>query len=73
MALAALEVASGRSDVALALGVDKAVGMRMAPAHAGIESLEGGTVVPFTHFALLANRYMTEHGVERRARSPGWR
>lgn len=64
VALAALEVASGRSDVALALGVDKPVGMRMAPAHAGIESLEGGTVVPFTHFALLANRYMTEHGVD---------
>src|SRR3954452_18313231 len=63
VALAALEVSSGRSDVALAPGVDKPVGMRMAPAQAGIESLEGGTVVPFPHFALLANRYMHEHGV----------
>jgi acetyl-CoA acetyltransferase len=63
VALAALEVASGRSDVALALGVDKAEGWRVAPARAGIESLVGGTVVPFTHFALLANRYMSEHGV----------
>jgi acetyl-CoA acetyltransferase len=63
VALACLEVASGRSDVALALGVDKAEGWRQAPPKAGIGSLEGGTVVPFTHFALLAEAYMDRHGV----------
>jgi acetyl-CoA acetyltransferase len=63
VALAALEVASGRSDVVLALGVDKAEGWRQAPIKAGIGSLEGGAVVPFTHFALLANAYMQRHDV----------
>jgi acetyl-CoA acetyltransferase len=63
VALACLEVTSGRSDVALALGVDKAEGWRQAPPKAGIGSLEGGTVVPFTHFALLAGAYMERYGV----------
>ncbi len=35
----------------------------MAPTEAGIKNLEGGTVVPFTHFALLASEYMAAHGV----------
>ena len=63
VALAALDVASGRSDVVLALGVDKPEGWRVAPAAAGIGSLEGGAVVPFTHFALLANAYMNKWSV----------
>ncbi|MGY9073737.1 MAG: thiolase family protein [Acidimicrobiales bacterium] len=61
---ACLDVASGRSDVALALGVDKPRGgLGAAPGAAGINNLEGGTVVPFTHFALLASEYMAAHGV----------
>ncbi|MFT5530729.1 MAG: acetyl-CoA acetyltransferase [Candidatus Poriferisodalaceae bacterium] len=61
---ACLDVASGRSDVAFALGVDKqSGGLSPAPGDAGIHNLEGGTVVPFTHFALLASEYMAAHGV----------
>ncbi len=64
VAQACLDVASGRSDVVLALGVDKPRGgLGAAPGSAGIENLEGGTVVPFTHFALLASEYMTAHGI----------
>jgi acetyl-CoA acetyltransferase len=63
VAMACLEVASGRSDVALALGIDKPEGWRVAPNKAGITNLEGGAVVPFTHFALLANEYMDRYGV----------
>ncbi len=64
VALACLDVASGRTDVALALGVDKPRGgLPMAPSEAGIKNLEGGSIVPFTHFALLASEYMHAHGV----------
>ena len=64
VAQAALDVASGRTDVALAVGVDKPVGgLPSAPSEAGIKNLEGGSVVPFTHFALLASEYMDAHGV----------
>ncbi len=64
VAQACLDVASGRTDVALALGLDKPRGgLPMGPAEAGIANLEGGTIVPFTHFALLASEYMSAHGV----------
>jgi len=64
VAQASLDVASGRTDVALALGVDKPrAGIAAGPAEAGIENLEGGTIVPFTHFALLASAYLDAHGV----------
>jgi acetyl-CoA acetyltransferase len=64
VAQACLDVASGRVDVALALGVDKPRGgLGAAPGEAGIDNLEGGTVVPFTHFALLASDYMDANGV----------
>lgn len=64
VAQASLDIASGRTDIALALGVDKPRGgLPMAPSEAGISNLEGGTVVPFTHFALLASEYMDAHGV----------
>lgn len=62
VAMAALEVASGRSDVVLAVGVDKAEGWRVAPASAGLDNYERGTVVPFTHFALLAEQYRHAYG-----------
>lgn len=63
VAQACLDVASGRTDVALALGVDKPQPLSPAPGRAGIDNLESGTVVPFTHFALLASEYMTAHGL----------
>lgn len=62
VALAALEIASGRSDVVLAVGVDKAEGWRVAPNSAGLGNYEAGTVVPFTHFALLAEDYRHTYG-----------
>ena len=54
-------------DVALALGLDKPEGWRVAPGKAGIDNLEDGIVVPFTHFALLASRY--QHAVRRDRRT----
>jgi acetyl-CoA acetyltransferase len=64
VAQACLDITSGRSDVVLALGVDKPrAGLPMATSEAGISNLEGGTIVPFTHFALLASEYMGAHGV----------
>jgi acetyl-CoA acetyltransferase len=59
---ACLDVASGVSDVSLAVGVDKPGPVAMAPGKTGIRDLVGGRVVPFTHFALLANEYMHRNG-----------
>lgn len=63
VAQACRDVAAGVVDVAVALGVDKPRGgLGAAPGQAGIDNLEGGTVVPFTHFALLASEYMAANG-----------
>jgi len=56
---ACLEVASGLCDVVLAVGVDKP-GDNPAPRAehmCGIENLAEDAIVPFTHFALLADQY----------------
>ncbi|MFZ0887376.1 MAG: thiolase family protein, partial [Candidatus Binataceae bacterium] len=60
---ACLEVAGGARDVVLALGVDKPDMPRFAPAKTGIRDLVGSRVAPVTHFALLANEYMSRYGV----------
>lgn len=60
---ACLDVASGVSDVALAIGVDKPAMVNSAPGKTRIRDLVGARVVPFTHFALLANEYMNRYGV----------
>ncbi|HKU93681.1 MAG TPA: thiolase family protein [Vineibacter sp.] len=60
---ACIEVAAGISDVVLAVGVDKPSGGPRAAGQAGLGSLVGGAVVPFTHFALLTNEYVQKHGV----------
>src|SRR5438874_2648250 len=60
---ACLDVASGISDVSLAVGVDKPGPVGMAPAKTNLRDLVGGRVVPFTHFALLANEYMHRYTV----------
>lgn len=62
---ACIEVASGVTDVALAVGVDKP---RTAPAvraeHiTGIGDIAEDAIVPFTHFALLADQYAQRWGV----------
>ncbi len=59
---ACLDVASGLTDVSLAVGVDKPGPVAMAPAKTNIHDLVGRRVVPFTHFALLANEYMNRYG-----------
>jgi acetyl-CoA acetyltransferase len=60
---ACFEVASGISDVALAVGVDKPGPIAGAPGKTNLRDLVGARVVPFTHFALLANDYMNRNHV----------
>ncbi len=59
---ACIDVAAGLADVAIAVGVDKPLKFGMPQPAAGLRDLVGGRVAPFTHFALLANRYIHEHG-----------
>ncbi len=59
---ACIDVASGLVDVAIAVGVDKPLQMSMPQSAAKVRDLGGNRVVPFTHFALLANRYIHDHG-----------
>jgi acetyl-CoA acetyltransferase len=61
---ACIDVASGISDVALAIGVDKPAPLAPAASKANIRDLVGARVVPFTHFALLANEYMNRYGLK---------
>ena len=58
---ACLEVASGTSDVVLALGVDKPGTVPASMSWTGTERLS--PVSPITSFALLMNDYMHRHGV----------
>ena len=60
---AAIDVASGLHDVVLATGIDKPLAFSAPQRAAGVRDLTGGRIAPVTHFALLANRYMHEHGV----------
>jgi acetyl-CoA acetyltransferase len=60
---ACIEVASGISDVVLAVGVDKPSAVRTR-ASTGIASLADDAIVPFTQFALLTNQYAGKHGVK---------
>lgn len=59
---AAMDVAAGFADVSLALGIDKPGPMGLAGAKTGIKTLDAGRIVPFTHFALLADAYMQRSG-----------
>ncbi|NSX16732.1 thiolase family protein [Cupriavidus taiwanensis] len=61
---ACMEVASGMCDVALAVGVDKPAPVTRAEAAMGIAQLAEDAIVPFTHFALLADQYAQRHGVD---------
>jgi acetyl-CoA acetyltransferase len=61
--LACLEVAGGACDLALALGIDKPAPADLAPRKTGIRGIADDKIVPATHFALLAARYMAQHGV----------
>src|SRR5271157_6524609 len=63
----AADAASSRrdrnSDGSLAVGVDKPGQFAMAPGKTRMRDLVGSRVVPWTHFALLAQEYMTRYGV----------
>ena len=43
-------------------GIDKPGVVSLAPGKTRIRDLVGARVVPFTHFALLANEYMNRYG-----------
>jgi acetyl-CoA acetyltransferase len=60
---ACIDVAAGLAEVAIAVGVDKPLKFGMPHGAAGVRDLLGSRLMPVTHFALLANRYMYEHGV----------
>jgi acetyl-CoA acetyltransferase len=59
---ACIEVASGLVDIAIAVGVDKPLNISSPQRAAGARDMVGSRVVPFTHFALLAARYMHDYG-----------
>jgi acetyl-CoA acetyltransferase len=58
---ACVEVASGLSDVALAVGVDKPEMRPDGFARSGLAELLPGVVSPMSHFALLAQAYIERH------------
>lgn len=59
---AAIDVAAGLHDVVIATGVDKPLSFTSPQRAAGVRDLVGARAVPFTHFALIANRYMHDTG-----------
>lgn len=59
---AVMEVALGLVDVALVIGVDKM--MPPGRAETGIPHLADDAIVPFTHFALLADAYCARSGAK---------
>lgn len=61
---ACLEVASGFSDTALAVGVDKPYRIKLARERTGIDDLTHNSVAAFSHFALIANEYMHKHKIK---------
>lgn len=63
---ACIEVASGLADTALVLGVDKRAPVARAETQAGIEQLASEYIAPFTHFALLADKYVHRSGADMR-------
>ncbi|HWS66543.1 MAG TPA: thiolase family protein [Steroidobacteraceae bacterium] len=63
---ACIEVASGVTDVALAVGVNKPRGAGPNPRAermTGIDSIADDAIAPFTHFALLGDQYAQRWGV----------
>lgn len=59
--LAVRDVAAGFSDVALALGVDKATPGLQAETLTGTRDYDDGVVYPPIHYALLAEEYLRTH------------
>ncbi|AYF77358.1 thiolase family protein [Nocardia yunnanensis] len=57
-----LDVAAGVHEVAVAVGVDKPLSFSAPARAAGVEDLVSSRILPVTHFALLASRYLYESG-----------
>ena len=62
---AVIEVASGMSEVSLAVGVDKAAIVNSASAKTGVGSLPADAMIPAAAFALVASDVMSRYGVTR--------
>lgn len=60
---ACLEIASGTSDVVLAMGVDKPARVVLGERVTGTPNLAEDAIAPVTHFALLADQYVHRYGV----------
>jgi acetyl-CoA acetyltransferase len=60
--LGCVEIASGISDIGLVLGIDKPAAYEQGSKKTGIEQLADDDIVPFTHYALLTDAYMSRHG-----------
>lgn len=59
---AVFEVAAGLTEIVLVIGVDKPMPVGRAESLARIGSLADDAIVPFTHFALLADAYAARSG-----------
>jgi len=59
---ACMEIASGVSDVVLAMGVDKHGDGRRAANKDGLEHLSDTATIPAVKFAMMARRYLRERG-----------
>ncbi|MCP4623859.1 MAG: thiolase family protein, partial [bacterium] len=63
---ACIDVASGISDVSLAVGIDKVEPLNLAPPKAGIRYLTDFGILPMNAFALMTSEYMHNYGVSDR-------
>lgn len=61
---ACMEVASGLSDVALVVGVDKPRQGAPFRSPTGVPMLAADAIAPFTHFALLTDEYTSRFGID---------
>jgi acetyl-CoA acetyltransferase len=61
--MACMDVASGRSNVAIAIGVDKFGDGRRAANKDGVERLSPTAHVPAVRYALLADQYRRRYGI----------
>lgn len=59
---AVMEVAAGLADIVLVVGVDKPMPVGRADTLARIGNLAEDAIAPFTHFALLADAYVSRTG-----------
>ena len=61
---ACIEIGAGISDISLAVGVDKIPPHGLFRSPTGVPDLAEDAILPFTHFALLADEYSQKHGAK---------